>query len=136
MSIYPILQFLQKSESMKINSIVSIDLPSKSNFNSRRWFFLSRRNCFSISRFICFCSRASADKQHIIMISSSREDFVDLSSFWLVLFCLLSGKRFLMTKIKRKTATILSKKIYLTSSIENNLMWREEKRRFIWWSIR
>lgn len=43
-------------------------LPRRSNLSSRRASRLSRRSCFSISALILFCSRASSDWQHCMML--------------------------------------------------------------------
>ncbi len=47
-----------------------INIPSNSNFNSRRASLLSLRSCFSISWFIRFCSLASSLKQHAMFMSN------------------------------------------------------------------
>lgn len=44
-----------------------LHLPSSSSLSSRRASLLSRRNCFSISWLMRFCSLASSDKQHSML---------------------------------------------------------------------
>lgn len=50
----------------KSNNRLNIDLPSRSSFNSLRWFRLSCRICFSISLLILFLSLLSSFKQQSI----------------------------------------------------------------------
>lgn len=59
-----------------------LHLPSSKSFNSRRASRLSRRNCRSISWLIRFCSLASSDRQHSIVL--------DFSVFSSTLFNLLT----------------------------------------------